>query len=59
MSCLSPCDLQKARKDVNDGSMSASAGGVAALGRVQLKLRKNLKGHLAKIYSMHWSADSR
>lgn len=39
--------------------MSAAAGGVASVGRVQLKLRKNLKGHLAKIYAMHWSADSR
>lgn len=50
---------QAARKAVNDGSMSSAAGGVASVGRVQLKLRKTLKGHLAKIYAMHWSADSR
>lgn len=52
-------DHQAARKAVNDSSMSSAAGGVAAVGRVQLKLRKTLKGHLAKIYAMHWSADSR
>ncbi|CAB1454122.1 unnamed protein product [Pleuronectes platessa] len=51
--------IEAARKAVNDGSMSSAAGGVDAVGRVQLKLRKTLKGHLAKIYSMHWSADSR
>lgn len=53
------CDHQAARKAVNDGSMTAAAGGVDSVGRVQLKLRKTLKGHLGKIYSMHWAADSR
>ncbi|MEQ2197795.1 hypothetical protein XENOCAPTIV_003418, partial [Xenoophorus captivus] len=43
---------------VNDTTMTAAANGVAPLGRVQLKLRKSLKGHLAKIYAMHWSEDS-
>lgn len=58
---LSPstCDHQAARKAVNDSSMSSAAGSVASVGRVQLKLRKTLKGHLAKIYAMHWAADSR
>ncbi|XP_006804289.1 guanine nucleotide-binding protein subunit beta-1-like [Neolamprologus brichardi] len=51
--------IEAARKAVNDGSMTAAASGVASVGRVQLKLRKTLKGHLAKIYAMHWSADSR
>ncbi|CAI5691772.1 unnamed protein product [Oreochromis niloticus] len=50
--------IEAARKAVNDGSMSAASSGVASVGRVQLKLRKTLKGHLAKIYAMHWSADS-
>lgn len=53
------CVHQAARKAVNDSTMSSSAGSVASVGRVQLKLRKTLKGHLAKIYAMHWAADSR
>lgn len=57
--CDSLCDHQAARKAVNDSTMSSAAGGVASVGRVQLKLRKTLKGHLAKIYAMHWAADSR
>ncbi|KAA8586313.1 hypothetical protein FQN60_007882 [Etheostoma spectabile] len=51
--------IEAARKAVNDGSMATAAGAASDVGRVQLKLRKNLKGHLAKIYSLHWSADSR
>lgn len=50
---------QAARKAVNDTTMSAASSGVASVGRVQLKLRKTLKGHLAKIYAMHWAEDSR
>lgn len=30
-----------------------------ALPRTQMKVRKTLKGHLAKIYAMHWSTDRR
>lgn len=59
LTCNSSYDHQAARKAVNDSDMKSTSGGVAAVGRVQLKLRKNLKGHLAKIYAMHWSADSR
>lgn len=59
MRCDFPCDHQAARKAVNDGSMTAASGGASEVGRVQLKLRKTLKGHLAKIYSLHWAADSR
>ncbi|KAF8534296.1 WD40-repeat-containing domain protein [Trichophaea hybrida] len=29
------------------------------LPRTNMKVRKNLKGHLAKIYAMHWSTDRR
>ncbi|KAM3858367.1 guanine nucleotide-binding protein G(I)/G(S)/G(T) subunit beta-3b [Diretmus argenteus] len=51
--------IEAARKAVNDTTMSAAASGVDSLGKVTLKQRKNLKGHLAKIYSLHWAADSR
>ena len=29
------------------------------LGRVQMRTRRTLRGHLAKIYAMHWATDSR
>lgn len=32
---------------------------VERLGRVQMKVKRHLKGHLAKVYSMHWSKDKR
>ncbi|KAM4539612.1 guanine nucleotide-binding protein G(I)/G(S)/G(T) subunit beta-3b [Odontesthes bonariensis] len=51
--------IEAARKAVNDTTMTSAAGGLAAVGRVQLKLRKTLKGHLAKIYAMHWAEDAR
>jgi guanine nucleotide-binding protein G(I)/G(S)/G(T) subunit beta-1 len=34
------------------------AEGVDSLPRVVMKVRRNLRGHLAKIYAMHWSNDS-
>ncbi|KAG9968268.1 guanine nucleotide-binding protein-like protein subunit beta 1, partial [Aureobasidium melanogenum] len=30
-----------------------------ALPRLQMKTKRTLKGHLAKIYAMHWSTDRR
>ncbi|KAM9418948.1 guanine nucleotide-binding protein G(I)/G(S)/G(T) subunit beta-3-like [Salvelinus alpinus] len=51
--------IETARKAVNDTTMAAVASGVAAAPRIQLKNRKTLKGHLAKIYGLHWSADNR
>ncbi|XP_020783187.1 guanine nucleotide-binding protein G(I)/G(S)/G(T) subunit beta-3b [Boleophthalmus pectinirostris] len=51
--------IETARKGVNDGDMAGAASGVDPVGRVQLKNRKTLKGHLAKIYAMHWGTDSR
>jgi len=51
--------IEAARKAVADSTMQGAAGGVESVGRIQLKQRKNLKGHLAKIYAMHWATDSR
>ncbi|KAM4630048.1 guanine nucleotide-binding protein G(I)/G(S)/G(T) subunit beta-3b [Polymixia lowei] len=51
--------IETARKAVADTTMPGASGGVASVGQIQLKQRKNLKGHLAKIYSLHWSDDSR
>lgn len=29
------------------------------VGRIQMRTRRTLRGHLAKIYAMHWGTDSR
>ncbi|KTF79410.1 hypothetical protein cypCar_00016629 [Cyprinus carpio] len=51
--------IEAARKAVHDTDMASAAAGVAPAPRVQLKTRRTLKGHLAKIYAMHWSTDNR
>ena len=28
------------------------------VGRIQMRTRRTLRGHLAKIYAMHWGTDS-
>uniref|UniRef100_A0A8D3AEQ2 Guanine nucleotide binding protein (G protein), beta polypeptide 3a n=1 Tax=Scophthalmus maximus TaxID=52904 RepID=A0A8D3AEQ2_SCOMX len=47
--------ITAARKAVQDTTLQEAAGGVTVVGRVQMKTRKTLRGHLAKIYAMHWS----
>ncbi len=49
---------QAARKAVQDTTLQEAAAGITVVGRVQMKTRKTLRGHLAKIYAMHWGADS-
>ena len=44
---------------VSDSSLNEVAANVPSVGRVSLRTRKTLRGHLAKIYAMHWSDDSR
>ncbi|KTG36065.1 hypothetical protein cypCar_00023157, partial [Cyprinus carpio] len=43
-----------ARKAVQDLTLQDHVAGTAVVGRVQLKTRKTLRGHLAKIYAVHW-----
>lgn len=58
-----PCSVaftpQAARKAVQDTTLQEAAGGISVVGRVQMKTRKTLRGHLAKIYAMHWSTDAK
>jgi len=35
------------------------ASTLEAIGRIQMRTRRTLRGHLAKIYAMHWGSDSR
>lgn len=44
---------------VADTSLAEVAADVPTIGRVSLRTRKTLRGHLAKIYAMHWASDSR
>ena len=39
--------------------MHTEALNIAPLPRTSIKVRRNLKGHLAKIYAMQWSTDNR
>lgn len=53
------CALQAARKAMMDTTLQEAAVGITAVNRVQLKTRKTLRGHLAKIYAMHWGTDTK
>lgn len=39
--------------------MAQAAANVDPIGRIQMRTRRTLRGHLAKIYAMHWATDSR
>ena len=54
---LSP--LQDARKAACDATLLQVAQNVDQIGRIQMRTRRTLRGHLAKIYAMHWGSDSR
>jgi guanine nucleotide-binding protein G(I)/G(S)/G(T) subunit beta-1 len=51
--------LKDARKQVADKKLTDAAASVAAIGRLQLRSRRTMRGHLAKIFAMHWNEDSR
>ena len=51
--------LQEARKAMADTSLAQVAANIEPVGRIQMRTRRTLRGHLAKIYAMHWSSDSR
>ena len=43
----------------NDTTLASVAANLEPIGRIQMRTRRTLRGHLAKIYAMHWAADSR
>ncbi|MBN3278621.1 GBB3 protein, partial [Polyodon spathula] len=51
--------IEEARKGVADTTLAELTSGIEVVGRVQMKTRRTLRGHLAKIYALHWSTDSR
>ncbi|MBN3316933.1 GBB protein, partial [Atractosteus spatula] len=64
--CKSCAEIRKiinntddARKAVADTTLAEIVAGTEVVGRIQMRTRKTLRGHLAKIYAMHWATDSR
>eukprot|EP00123_Amoebidium_parasiticum_P008775 comp19018_c0_seq2/m.21398 comp19018_c0_seq2/g.21398 ORF comp19018_c0_seq2/g.21398 comp19018_c0_seq2/m.21398 type:complete len:343 (-) comp19018_c0_seq2:615-1643(-) len=51
--------IKAERDSKKDTSLTQFCSDVAEVPRVQLRVRRNLRGHLAKIYAMHWSTDNK
>lgn len=51
--------IRDARKAAQDVSFASVVSHVEPIARIQMRTRRILRGHLAKIYAMHWSSDSR
>jgi len=51
--------LQEARKAMADTSLAHQTANIELVGRVQMRTRRTLRGHLAKIYAMQWASDNR
>ncbi|GAA6022139.1 hypothetical protein JCM10207_000775 [Rhodosporidiobolus poonsookiae] len=51
--------IRAKREQLADTSLRQMAGEVDSLPRITMRPRRTLKGHLAKIYAMHWSQDKR
>ncbi|KAI5453659.1 G protein subunit beta [Naganishia albida] len=51
--------IRQKRDQTADTSLRAMSQDVEPLARVVMRPRRTLKGHLAKIYAMHWSLDNR
>ncbi|KAK2874681.1 hypothetical protein Q8A67_021834 [Cirrhinus molitorella] len=51
--------IRDARKACSDSTLSQMTASLDSVGRIQMRTRRTLRGHLAKIYAMHWGTDSR
>ena len=56
---LSVAHLQDGRKAACDTTLAQAAGTMEPIGRIQMRTRRTLRGHLSKIYAMHWGSESR
>jgi len=50
--------IREARKAAADTTLQAAAQNIDPIGRIQMRTRRTLRGHLAKVYAMHWATDS-
>ena len=51
--------MKDGRKAACDTTLAQAAGSMEPIGRIQMRTRRTLRGHLSKIYAMHWGAESR
>lgn len=51
--------IKSDRDEKRDTSLTEVCSSVPELPRVGMRIRRTLRGHLAKIYAMHWAADNR
>jgi guanine nucleotide-binding protein G(I)/G(S)/G(T) subunit beta-1 len=51
--------IRDGRKTACDTTLAQAAGTMEPIGRIQMRTRRTLRGHLSKIYAMHWGAESR
>ena len=51
--------FQEDRKQKCDTTLDQEVQQLEPIGRIQMRMRRTLRGHLAKIYAMHWASDSR
>jgi guanine nucleotide-binding protein G(I)/G(S)/G(T) subunit beta-1 len=50
--------IRQARQRGADSNMFDSSSSIASLGRTSMRVRRLLRGHFGKIYSLHWASDS-
>ena len=50
--------IRDGRKTACDTTLAQAAGTMEPIGRIQMRTRRTLRGHLSKIYAMHWGAES-
>jgi guanine nucleotide-binding protein G(I)/G(S)/G(T) subunit beta-1 len=51
--------IRESRKQVCDTTLTQTCSNIRPLNRLTLRTRRQLKGHLAKIYAMQWAPDSK
>jgi len=51
--------IREQRKQACDTTLAQAVAQLEPIGRIQMRTRRTLRGHLAKIYAMHWATDSR
>ena len=51
--------IREGRKAACDTTLAQATGSMDPIGRIQMRTRRTLRGHLSKVYAMHWGADSR
>jgi len=52
--------IREGRKAACDTSLAVMVEStMEQVGRIQLRTRRTLRGHLSKVYAMHWGSESR